>query len=47
MSVVMASTAIDDSLASTTPGRIQVAPPPDGPSQMPTLPVTLAQPSAM
>ena len=33
---------IEDSFASTTPGIIYVAPPPLGPSQIPTLPVTLA-----
>ena len=41
-SVVMASTGTEDSFASTTPGKIYVAPPPDGPSQTPTLPVTRA-----
>ena len=41
-SVVMARTGIELSLASTSPGSIYVAPPPEGPSQMPGLPVTRA-----
>ena len=40
--VVTASTGIDDSFASTTPGRMYVAPPPEGPSHTPTRPVTRA-----
>ena len=33
---------IEDSFASTTPGKIYVAPPPLGPSHIPTFPVTRA-----